>query len=138
MIDSGTIGFPLCIANRRYLEINVARLQYKIDANDLYAVLGLVRAGTLAAAGEQLGQDASTVFRSLQRIEKGLGVQLFERSRSGYIATEMAQELAAHAERMEAVLEAARSVAQTDPERVVGSVKITTTDTVLHGWWPQP
>lgn len=111
----------------------VAGTQYRLEANDLYAVLGLVRTGTLAAAGEQLGQDASTVFRSLQRIEKGLGLQLFERSRSGYIATELAQELAARAERMEAELEAARSAAQTDPGQVSGSVKITTTDTVLHG-----
>jgi DNA-binding transcriptional LysR family regulator len=111
----------------------VAKPQYKLEVNDLYAVMGLVRGGTLAAASEQLGQDASTVFRSLQRMEKGLGLQLFERSRSGYIATELAQELAAHAERMEAELEAARSAAQADPGQVSGSVKITTTDTVLHG-----
>jgi DNA-binding transcriptional LysR family regulator len=111
----------------------IAKSQYKIEANDLYAVLSLVRGGTLAAAGDQLGQDASTVFRSLQRIEKGLGLQLFERSRSGYIATELAQKLAAQAERMEAALEAARSAAQADPGQVSGSVKITTTDTVLHG-----
>jgi len=111
----------------------VAKPQYRMEVNDLYAVLGLVRAGTLAAAGEQLGQDASTVFRSLQRIEKGLGLQLFERSRSGYVATELAQELAAHAERMESELEAARSAAQANPGQVSGSVKITTTDTVLHG-----
>jgi DNA-binding transcriptional LysR family regulator len=111
----------------------IARPQYKIGVNDLYAVLGLVRAGTLAAAGEQLGQDASTVFRALQRIEKGLGQPLFERTRSGYIATELAQELAAQAERMEAAIEAARSAAQADPGQVSGSVKITTTDTVLHG-----
>jgi len=110
----------------------IAKVQYKIEAGDLAAVLGLVRAGTLAAAGEQLGQDASTVFRSLQRIEKGLGQQLFERSRSGYVATELARELAAHAERMEAELEAARSATQTEPGQVSGSVKITTTDTVLH------
>ena len=111
----------------------VAKPQYKIEVSDLYAVLGLVRAGTLAGAGEQLGQDGSTVFRGLQRIEKGLGLQLFERSRSGYVATELAQELAAHAERMESELEAARSAAQANPGQVSGSVKITTTDTVLHG-----
>lgn len=110
----------------------IARTQFKLEASDLSAVLAMVRAGTLAAAGEQLGQDASTVFRSLQRIEKGLGVQLFERTRSGYIATELAQELATRAERMEAELEAARSAAQADPGQVSGSVKITTTDTVLH------
>lgn len=111
----------------------IARTQYRIEAGDLQAILGLVRAGTLAAAGEQLGQDASTVFRSLQRIEKGLGLQLFERSRSGYLPTELAEDLAAHAERMEAELEAARSAAQADPGQVSGSVRITTTDTVLHG-----
>jgi DNA-binding transcriptional LysR family regulator len=111
----------------------IAKPQYKLEVNDLYAVMGLVRGGTLAAASEQLGQDASTVFRSVQRTEKGLGLQLFERSRSGYIATELAQKLAAHAERMEAELEAARSAAQADPGQVSGSVKITTTDTVLHG-----
>jgi len=110
----------------------VAKQQYQIEFSDLYAVLGLARAGTLAAAGEQLGQDASTVFRSLQRIEKGLGLQLFERSRAGYVATELARDLAAHAERMEAELEAARSAAQADPGQVSGSVRITTTDTVLH------
>ena len=111
----------------------VAKPQYLLEANDLYTVLGLVRSGTLATAGEQLGQDASTVFRSLQRIEKGLGLQLFERSRSGYIPTELAHELAARAERMETELEAARSAVQADPGQVAGSVKITTTDTVLHG-----
>lgn len=110
----------------------IAKSQYKLEVNDLYAVLGLVRGGNLVAAGEQLGQDASTVFRSLQRIEKGLGMQLFERSRSGYIASELAQELASRAERMEVELEAARSAAQSDPGQVSGSVKITTTDTVLH------
>ena len=111
----------------------IARTQYKLNAGDLDTVLGLVRAGTLAGAGGQLGHDASTVFRSLQRIEKGLGLQLFERSRSGYRPTELAQELAARAERMEAELEAARSAARADPGQVAGSVKITTTDTVLHG-----
>jgi len=110
----------------------IARAQYRIEASDLETVLGLVRSGTLAAAGKQLGLDASTVFRNLQRIEKGLGLRLFERSRSGYRPTELAQELAAHAERMEAELEAARSAVQSDPEKVSGSVKITTTDTVLH------
>lgn len=112
---------------------SIARPQYKLTASDLDTVLGLVRSATLAAAGMQLGQDASTVFRNLQRIEKGLGVRLFERTRSGYIPTELAHELGQRAERMEAELEAARSATQSDPGRVSGSVKITTTDTVLHG-----
>jgi len=114
-----------------------AKLQYKpaykISQPDLETVLALVRTQTLAAAGERLGVDASTVFRAVQRMEKGLGIRLFERSRSGYQPSELAQELAVHAEQMEAQLEAARSAVQLQPDQISGTVRISTTDTVLHG-----
>jgi DNA-binding transcriptional LysR family regulator len=109
-----------------------AKTQYKLSASDVDVVLALVRGGTLAAAGERLAVDASTVFRSIQRLEKGLGQRLFERSRTGYLPSELANELAQYGEQMEAQLEAARSVAQAQPEQVAGTVRITTTDTVLH------
>ncbi|HVL76880.1 MAG TPA: LysR family transcriptional regulator [Noviherbaspirillum sp.] len=110
-----------------------ARTQYRLSSADLELLLALVRGGTLAAAGSRLGVDGSTVFRGLQRIERGLGKALFERTRSGYHAGELALELAQHAERLEAELEAARSRFQTTPEQVAGQVRITTTDTILHG-----
>jgi DNA-binding transcriptional LysR family regulator len=47
-----------------------------------------VRGATLAEAARRLEADASTVFRSVQRIEKSLGQRLFERSRLGYLPTE--------------------------------------------------
>jgi DNA-binding transcriptional LysR family regulator len=115
------------------MQMSNAKMQYKIDAADLQTVLAMVRAGTLAGASERLGVDASTVFRSLQRIERGLAQPLFERSRAGYLATELAQSLAEHAEQLEVALESARSAAQMRPEQVSGTVRITTTDTVLHG-----
>ena len=111
----------------------IARTQYRMTPGDLEMTLALARAGTLAAAGERLGVDASTVFRSLQRIERGLGRPLFERTRSGYLATEMATALAEHAETMEAALEAARAAVESAPSQISGTVRITTTDTVLHG-----
>jgi len=110
----------------------IAKTQYKLNATDLDLVLAMVRTGTLATAGERLGVDASTVFRSIQRIERGLGQKVFERSRTGYLATELAQTLAEQAEQVEAALEAARSATQALPDQVTGSVRITTTDTVLH------
>jgi DNA-binding transcriptional LysR family regulator len=110
-----------------------ARTQYSLSAADLQTVLALSRTGTLADAGEQLGLDASTVFRALQRLERGLGQRVFERTRSGYLPSELAQTLVEHAEQMEAALESARSAAQQRPELVSGRVRITTTDTVLHG-----
>ena len=111
----------------------IAKTQYRMTPGDLEVTLALVRGGTLATAGERLGADASTVFRSLQRIERGLGRLLFERTRSGYLATELATELAEHAERMEVALEAARSSVEAAPAQVSGTVRITTTDTILHG-----
>ncbi|EXF45908.1 LysR family transcriptional regulator [Pseudomonas sp. BAY1663] len=92
-----------------------------------------MRAGNLAGAGERLDVDASTVFRSIRRIERGLGQRLFERSRAGYLPSEQAQVLAEHAEQVETRLEQARSAVQLTPEQVSGTVRITTTDTILHG-----
>ncbi len=110
-----------------------ASTQYDLSPADLQAVLALQRGGNLAQAGERLGVDASTVFRSVQRIERGLGQVLFERSRTGYRATELGQSLLEHAEHLETALEAARSAVASRPEQVAGTVRITTTDTILHG-----
>lgn len=111
----------------------IAKVQYAPQPQDLALVLALVRGGNLAGAGEHLGVDPSTVFRTLQRIERAIGRSLFGRTRSGYVPTELAQELAAHAEQLEAILEATRSSLDADPEQVSGQVSLTTTDTVLHG-----
>ena len=113
--------------------MKIAKTQYKVTPSDLELTLALRRGGSLAAAGDRLGVDASTVFRALQRVERGLGRSLFERSRSGYVATELATQLAEHAEQMEVALEAARSSIEAAPAPTSGTVRITTTDTVLHG-----
>ena len=87
----------------------IAKPQYRLSASDLEVVLALTRGTTLAGASERLGVDASTIFRNLQRLERNLGRPLFERTRSGYRPTELATDLAAHAEEMEVALESARS-----------------------------
>jgi DNA-binding transcriptional LysR family regulator len=111
----------------------IAESQYRISAAELEIVLALVRTGTLAAAGERLRVDASTVFRALQRIERSLGRSLFERTRTGYVANELAHALAEHAEQVESALESAQLALSAEPDQVAGSVRITTTDTILHG-----
>lgn len=115
------------------MKYTIAKTQYRITASDLETILALVRAGTLSGAGERLGMDSSTVFRALQRLERGLGQALFERGRTGYVAKELAQSLAGHAEELEVALESARSAAQLLPIEVSGTVRLTTTDTILHG-----
>jgi len=108
-------------------------MPYKLSASDLETILTLVRTATLALAGERLGVDASTVFRNVQKIERGLEQRLFERTRAGYQPTEIALALAEHAEQVEVQVESARSIAHMAPEHVSGTVRITTTDTILHG-----
>jgi DNA-binding transcriptional LysR family regulator len=116
------------------MNASLQSLSTPLSAADLALVLALTRAPTLADAAARLGVDASTVFRALQRIEKQLGLRLFERDRRGYRAGELAQALAAHGERIEGELEAARAqLAARDDDRVSGRVRLTTTDTLLYG-----
>jgi DNA-binding transcriptional LysR family regulator len=111
----------------------IAKPQYALSAADLELLLALARGGTLAQAAQRLGADASTVFRSLQRIERQLGQRLFERGRRGYLPTEATLALAGHAERIESELEAARGIVRQADAAVTGRVRVTTTDSVLRG-----
>jgi DNA-binding transcriptional LysR family regulator len=111
----------------------IARSQYHLSAADLEVLLALVRGGTLAGAASRLAADASTVFRAVQRVEKNLGQRLFERTRTGYLPSDAMVDLARHAERIEAELEAARAAALTPNAAVSGLVRVTTVDAVLRG-----
>lgn len=115
------------------MKSSIAKTQYPLTAADLEVVLSLVRGGTLAEAAQRSGTDPSTVFRSVQRLEKRLGHRLFERTRRGYLPTEMASEVARHAERIETTLEEARAAAAGATAQVSGRVRLTTTDSVLRG-----
>ena len=108
-------------------------MQSDPSALELATVLAMHRGGTLAAAAALLGADGSTVFRTLRRLEQRAQQRLFERSRAGYRATELGLQWAAHGERIEAELEAARALTQTKGSAVSGRVRISTTDTLLQG-----
>lgn len=112
----------------------IAPVQYEISTADLEVVLTLARARTLAQAGLQQGVAASTVFRTIQRIEKGLGQRLFERSRAGYRATELGEQFCRHASAIENELQAARSVSAGGGDQVSGLVRISAVDAVLHSF----
>jgi DNA-binding transcriptional LysR family regulator len=107
-------------------------MQSKLALQDLETILALQRGRTLAGAAERLQVDASTVFRAIKRIEKDIGQPLFERSRQGYMATELGRALAGHAERIETQLEEAREAAFNQAAEPSGLLRITLTDTLLH------
>lgn len=110
-----------------------ASTQYQLTAADLEVLLALARGGNLAEAGKRLEANASTVFRTVQRIEKQLGQTLFTRSRSGYLANDMTLNIVGHAEKIEAELDAARAASLATQNEVSGLVRLTTTDSILQG-----
>jgi DNA-binding transcriptional LysR family regulator len=110
-----------------------AKMQCQLTADDLQTVLAMVRTGTLAKAAIRLGVDSSTVFRNITQLERSMGQALFVRSRNGFAANELAQLLAQHGEKVEAELVAARTATHATQTSIAGTVRITTTDTLLHG-----
>jgi DNA-binding transcriptional LysR family regulator len=115
-----------------FIQVLNAATQYRLGYPDLSLILALVRGGSLARAGRLLEVDVSTVFRSVRRLEAALGQPLFEKSRSGYLPTSLAQALAEQAERAEQALEAARVGVEQGGNVVSGTVRLTCTDSVLQ------
>lgn len=115
------------------MKASYAKMQSALSLSDLELLLALVRGRTLGGAAERLKVDASTVFRSIKRLEKDLGELLFDRSRQGYLPTELGRELAGYAERIESQLQEARDAAFKSSSEPSGVLRITTTDTILHG-----
>ncbi|WP_434574559.1 LysR family transcriptional regulator [Pseudomonas sp. Z3-6] len=115
-----------------FTQVINAATHYRLDYPDLSLILALVRGGSLARAARLLQVDVSTVFRSVRRLEAALGQPLFEKSRSGYLPTSLAQALAEQAERAEQALEAARVGVEQGGEVVSGTVRLTCSDSVLQ------
>ncbi len=84
----------------------------------------------LTGAAAALGVNHSTVFRRLGQIEEQVGLQLFERRKTGYVATVAGVEMAALAGRVEDDVAAfSRRLAGRDLAPS-GELRITTTDTL--------
>lgn len=102
-----------------------------LDWNDLRYVQVIARAGNIADAADALGMHQSTVFRRLNTIEKNLGVRLFERFSTGYVATPAGEEFCQTAKRIEAdILNLDRKINGRDM-RPSGVVRVTTNDILL-------
>lgn len=66
----------------------MGRTAAALDWNDLRLCLAVARAGSLSAAGQELGLSHTTLLRRIAALEKGLGVTLFRRKTTGYELTE--------------------------------------------------
>ncbi|HWN67331.1 MAG TPA: LysR family transcriptional regulator, partial [Haliangium sp.] len=90
--------------------------------DDVRLFLAVHRYGTFGQAAARLGLDTSTVSRRLAAFEEALGVQLFERTRDGVVATRSGELVLPAAEAMEAALgqlTRAASVRETEADGIV-------------------
>ncbi len=104
--------------------------------DDLRSFLHIARGGSLTAAAQALSLSHATLFRHLQRLESGLGVRLFERSRAGYALTAAGDELLQVASAMELELGVVTRRLGSRAAWPGGVLRLTTTDTLMHAVLP--
>jgi DNA-binding transcriptional LysR family regulator len=93
-----------------------------LDWDDVRVLLALCRKRTLRGAADALKVNATTVGRRLDALEAALGTRLFDRMKDGVAPTAAAEQLLAHAERVEQAalsLAAAAEGFEREPEGVV-------------------
>ena len=102
--------------------------------DEMCLVHAIANVGTLSGAARVLHVSHPTAFRRLNKLEKKLGVRFFDRARDGYAATAAAEEVSALVRRLRSdILAVERRIAGRDA-RPSGTIRITTTDTLLFGW----
>lgn len=105
----------------------------KLAWDDFRLIKAIADAGGLTGAAAALNVNHSTVFRRLGQIEEQLGHALFERRKTGYVATSAGEEMTTLASRIDDDVTAfGRRLAGRDLAPS-GDLRVTTTDTLyLH------
>lgn len=99
--------------------------------DDFRLIKAIADKRALPAAAIALGLNHSTVFRRLGQIEEALGIKLFERHRSGYVATPAGDEMAQLAERFDGDINAFALKLAGQDIKPAGELRVTTNDTLL-------
>ncbi len=102
-----------------------------LETKDLLLVHALAKAKSVRRAAETLQLHQSTLFRRLDALEQDLGVRIFERMREGYALTPAGERMCALAQRTQQELEDLERHLRGQDMRPYGSVRVTTTDTLV-------
>ena len=100
----------------------------RLSWDDLRVVKAIGECGSLAAAAANLGVNNSTMFRRLSQIEEALNVVLFDRRRSGYVATHAGTEVIALAQNIELEIVGVSTRISEREAGYTGDLRITTSD----------
>ncbi len=113
-------------------QINFVWITRLFDLEDLRLLLALEQAKSLAGAARQIKVNHASAWRRLGNIEERLGTRLFERGRGGYLATSAGEEAVAAAERILRELEDVSRKLTGKDVRPTGTVRLTTTESLLQ------
>ena len=100
----------------------------RINWDNLRLFLAVVRAQSAQEAARRMELDHSTITRRLHRLEKELGVQLFERTPAGHLLTPAGQRLLEHVERMESSMVLVGEDIGGDSHMLTGHVRLGATE----------
>ena len=103
-----------------------------LDWNDLRYILYLSRTGRIGTTARMLRVNETTVARRLSKVERQLGVRLFERRAGVLIPTDSGQLVIGRAERIEIDVEAVRDCVMNADSVAIGKVRITAMPMVLN------
>lgn len=92
--------------------------------DDLQYFLAVARNRTLTAAAAQMGVDATTIGRHIDRLSSALNTGLFETTKSGYMLTASGNDLLSRAEEVERNILNIRSEVAGERTRLAGTVRI--------------
>lgn len=99
--------------------------------DDFRLIKAIAEERALPAAAHKLGINHSTVFRRLGQIEDAVGVKLFERHRSGYVATPAGEEMVLLAGRVDEDITAFTRKLAGQEIKPAGELRVATNDTLL-------
>ena len=103
-----------------------------LDWNDLRYILCLSRTGRIAGAARKLGVNETTVARRIARVERLLGIRIFERNARVLRPTDSGQIVIRRAERIELDVDAIKDGVTSADSIAVGKVRVTAVPLVLN------
>ncbi|GIT91238.1 LysR family transcriptional regulator [Jannaschia pagri] len=100
--------------------------------SDIAVFLAVMRQGSAAAAARTLGTNQTTVSRRIERLERSLGLKLFDAGPRGAQPTPPAHRLLPDAEAVEAAAQALRNTADGLTRRLSGKIHVTAHPTAVR------
>lgn len=103
-----------------------------VEWSDVRLFLAAARGGGTHAAARTVGIAQTTVARRIGALERALGLQLFDRTATGYRLSEAGALLMPHAEQAERAIQSLADRAAQQRRTVSGTVRITSSEAVAN------